>query len=336
MFVFRGILFTISVAIFISPTAFAGQRCKNKGQASVPTKPDQLVEINQKDLKRLQNLYKPDGYKRYITYTTIENYIRWLKQDPNLKDVKFFCLNGDFTDGTFVVTVQLHRLLSLINYSNGCIFTGIRTDLKPVIIDALKEVNVNIALDRTSLLYYLPKEEALKFDVERLPEGIELRQIRDIHDIEKANSVWPNRNPNSLRCLQRMAKYNPQVGAYKEDGTLAAWLFSYSTGFLGPLQVDENYYGKGYAGLVTKYVAKKIAENGHDAYASIVEKNAPSRSLFTKLGFKSIGEVQRIQTESKLSITMRPPNKMSITAHGSLKNENFFPLPRVFWHASLI
>lgn len=68
--------------------------------------------------------------------------------------------------------------------------------------------------------------------------------------------------------------------------------FSYSTGFLGPLQVNENHYGKGYAAHVTKYIAKKMAEMGHDAYASIVEKNAPSRSLFSKLGFKSIGQVQ--------------------------------------------
>lgn len=67
---------------------------------------DKLVEIEFKDLQNLKNLYIPDGTKSYIAYTTIDNYIRWIEQDPNVKLVKFFCLNGDFSDGTFVVTVK--------------------------------------------------------------------------------------------------------------------------------------------------------------------------------------------------------------------------------------
>lgn len=53
---------------------------------------------------------------------------------------------------------------------------------------------------------------------------VELRQLTELRDLEKANSVWPHRNPNSLPFFQRMAKYNPNIGAFKADGTLAAWL----------------------------------------------------------------------------------------------------------------
>lgn len=67
---------------------------------------DQIVEINRKDWPKLKELYTPDGVKSYIAYTTIDNYIRWFDQDPNTKHVKFYCLNGDFSDGTFVVTVS--------------------------------------------------------------------------------------------------------------------------------------------------------------------------------------------------------------------------------------
>lgn len=70
--------------------------------------PDHLVEIERKDLPNLLNLYTPDGYKSYVAYMTIENYIRWFAQDSNLKHVKVFCLNGDFSDGTFVVTVGIY------------------------------------------------------------------------------------------------------------------------------------------------------------------------------------------------------------------------------------
>lgn len=68
---------------------------------------DYLVEIAQKDWKNLKNLYIPDDSKSYIAYTTIDNYIRWFEQDPNVKHIKIFSLNGDFSDGTFVVTVNI-------------------------------------------------------------------------------------------------------------------------------------------------------------------------------------------------------------------------------------
>lgn len=50
-----------------------------------------------------------------------------------------------------------------------------------------------------------------------------------------------------------------------------------------------------------RYVSKKIAEMGHDVYAGIFEKNTPSRKLFDKHGFKSIGEVHWITTRINLT-----------------------------------
>lgn len=73
---------------------------------STDTMADRLVEIDQKDWQNLKNLYKPDGSKSYIAFTAIDNYIRWFQQNPSFKTIKFFCLNGDFSDGTFVVTVN--------------------------------------------------------------------------------------------------------------------------------------------------------------------------------------------------------------------------------------
>lgn len=68
---------------------------------------DHLVEIGVKDLHNLKDLYTPDVWKSYIAYMTIENYIRWFEQDPNLKHVQVLCLNGDYSDGTFVITVSI-------------------------------------------------------------------------------------------------------------------------------------------------------------------------------------------------------------------------------------
>ena len=66
---------------------------------------DRLVEIDQKHLPNLKSLYTPDGSKSYIAYMAIDTYIRWFEQDPTVKHIKFFCLNGVFSDGTFDLTV---------------------------------------------------------------------------------------------------------------------------------------------------------------------------------------------------------------------------------------
>lgn len=67
---------------------------------------DHLVEIPPEDWQQLRSLYKSDEEKSYIAYCTIDNYIRFVKQDPNIQHIKFYCLNGDFSDGTFVVIVS--------------------------------------------------------------------------------------------------------------------------------------------------------------------------------------------------------------------------------------
>lgn len=73
--------------------------------------------------------------------------------------------------------------------------------------------------------------------------------------------------------------------------------FRLPTGLHGALQTDEHHYGKGYGGLVMRNVSKQIAQSGHDIYAGIFVKNLPSRKLFEKHGFKSIGEVHWITTK---------------------------------------
>lgn len=59
-------------------------------------------------------------------------------------------------------------------------------------------------------------------------DDVELRPLTELKDIEKANLAWPHRNPASLPFLQRLARYNPSVGAFKkDDGTLVAWDLRY-------------------------------------------------------------------------------------------------------------
>lgn len=68
---------------------------------------DCAVKINKNQLKILQQLYKrKNDTKYFIAQMAIDNFIKWFDQDPNIDNVIFFCLNGDISDGTFVVIVS--------------------------------------------------------------------------------------------------------------------------------------------------------------------------------------------------------------------------------------
>lgn len=85
---------------------------------------DRLTEITVTDLPKLRDLYKPEANtkKSYIAFTTIEGYISWFKQKPSLANVKIYCLNDDFSDGTFAVIVSI--FISINSFSNYffCLF----------------------------------------------------------------------------------------------------------------------------------------------------------------------------------------------------------------------
>ncbi|XP_055298652.1 uncharacterized protein LOC129566591 isoform X3 [Sitodiplosis mosellana] len=273
---------------------------------------DQLTEIDRDDLPLLKSLYTPDGSKCYVTYTTIDTYIRWFQTDPNIKHIQFFCLNGDLSRGTFVVTdrrtayadtlsectEELLRLLLLIDYSKGYYFTSLN-DRTASVREAIKQKNLEINTDHTSLLYYLPKEKALEFVVQP-PEGIELKPVTKLSDFQKAFAAWFGADSlSSIRLFQRVGKYNPCVGAFLENETLASWVFRFLSGLLMALQTDKDYFGYGYASLVVRAILKQIAELGHDITAGVLEVNTPSRNLFGKLGFKVIGSKSSIRRNSQ-------------------------------------
>lgn len=75
---------------------------------------------------------------------------------------------------------------------------------------------------------------------------------------------------------------------------------------LGALQTDHQHYAKGYATAVVKGIAKKIAQRGHDIYAGVNEMNTPSRRLFEKAGFVSVGNVRWIFVQRFAQVTELP------------------------------
>ena len=63
------------------------------------------------------------------------------------------------------------------------------------------------------------------------------------------------------------------------------------------LQTHEDYRKYGLGTLVTKALAKRVAELGHDPYTTIFDENIASRNLFKKIGFQEKGRVDLLHTK---------------------------------------
>lgn len=68
---------------------------------------DQLTEINRDDLPKLRDLYSPDTRRSYNAYVALDTYIKWLERDSNVTHLKIYCLNGDYSHGSFVSIVKV-------------------------------------------------------------------------------------------------------------------------------------------------------------------------------------------------------------------------------------
>lgn len=42
-----------------------------------------------------------------------------------------------------------------------------------------------------------------------------------------ADEVWPNKHDGSLFFLKRLIDWNPNIGAFTDDGTLVSWCFRF-------------------------------------------------------------------------------------------------------------
>lgn len=51
-----------------------------------------------------------------------------------------------------------------MDYTNGYFFLSVRGELRPIFNEALDKANIGIGHEYKNLFYYLPKEEALKFN----------------------------------------------------------------------------------------------------------------------------------------------------------------------------
>ncbi|XP_037709139.1 uncharacterized protein LOC119546722 isoform X1 [Drosophila subpulchrella] len=265
-----------------------------------------LIEIPRSDWTRLRDLYvnkdtDPHGH------LCINNFIKWVKKDPDLK-VTFLSLNGDWqNDGTFVLTVDfgtplkhlyfntlgdsldrvIRALECLDSFEKKYIFFGFSSRMKPAVDHIGRKYYSNKELLVDETIWYSASKEVIDTFCTEAPSGITLLNLT-LEDAETINEIWPHRSPGSINFVRSLIKYNVNLGAYDDNGKLVAWCLRLPIGSLGLLQVLESHKGLGLGSLMVKSMAKKISALGDQVVAPVVTQNTASRSMFEKIGFQAI------------------------------------------------
>ncbi|XP_058447808.1 uncharacterized protein LOC131428132 [Malaya genurostris] len=273
---------------------------------------EKLQLIPQSEWPELRNIYKLDWPKHELAYNTIQNYINWVKIDPRIKHLEVYSLNGSWrVNGTYMIldryqmffysieesNASLERALRLIDWDYSYKVCYISHCHRPTLDIVLKSLNIGIQWDTPSYLYYYPKEESLKLEI-NLPAGLKLKRLQVKH-AAIANNFWPHRCEGSEYFLKRLAAWNVSVGLFNESDELLAWCFCWQTGAMGALEVVTEHLRKGYGTLIVKAIARELARVGLNCYGTVICTNKASQGMFDKLGFERTGSYHFVRTQPR-------------------------------------
>lgn len=79
---------------------------------------NQLVKVNHADWPALRDLYRSDWPEHFLGFSTVDTFIRWTEQQPDIKNLAIYSLNGNWADGTFVcvVNIYLKKVIKVITF----------------------------------------------------------------------------------------------------------------------------------------------------------------------------------------------------------------------------
>ncbi|XP_041450686.1 uncharacterized protein LOC111081011 [Drosophila obscura] len=264
----------------------------------------QLTEITDlTDLRELQRLYLIDWPRHCVGYFWLDNYLRWLKDDPQIRHLTFYTLDNDWaSDGLFLLVhryqlffcnlsrrrPQLERALRLLDWSAGYKVSAIHAEHHLVYRQLLAELRLGMDREKNTIMYHLSCERAKQLEIE-CPAGYYLDRVRLEH-AELINDLWSARHPGSLYLIQLLILNNTNMGLYeKETGLLCAWCLRLQSGFLGALEVRESHQRRGLGVIVAAAIAQAIARDlQQDVTALVNLSNAAACRLFERLKFSLV------------------------------------------------
>ncbi|KMY90780.1 uncharacterized protein Dsimw501_GD24132 [Drosophila simulans] len=255
------------------------------------------------DLKDLQILYLKDWPSNCVGYFWLDNYLRWLHQNPTLKHLNFYTLDNDWrSDGLFILVhryqlffsnlskqkTDLEVALKQLDWSGGFKVSAIHEIHHKIYKQVALDLGLHMDREMNTIMYILNREEAERLQIQ-CPDGYYLDKVRLEH-ADLINNLWSARHPGSLKLIQMLITYNTNVGLYeKESGSLCAWCLRLQSGFLGALEVLPTHQRRGLGLVVAAAISKAIATDlQQDITALVNMNNSAACRVFEKLNFRLI------------------------------------------------
>ncbi|KAH8244565.1 hypothetical protein KR038_002427 [Drosophila bunnanda] len=271
-----------------------------------------LEAIDLPVLQRFQELFKQNWPKYCQEYYCLDNFIEFLKKQPEIKHLQLYTLSTKQArdEGLFVIVDRfqlfagslnntnglLEKALDLVDWSGGLKASSIPSRHIAALDKVVAAKQLRLVFRDPTDLFYMKAEEALQLRVEPAP-GFVLRSL-SVEDAPLVNEEWPNHHLGSLYFIERQIRLCVSVGLYNvKTQELVAWCIRLQGGYLGALQVKESHKRRGFGSLVTREISYRLAAQGHDVMALVGPTNAPSAGMFRKLGFQVIDQCLWLRTE---------------------------------------
>uniref|UniRef100_A0A1I8Q446 N-acetyltransferase domain-containing protein n=1 Tax=Stomoxys calcitrans TaxID=35570 RepID=A0A1I8Q446_STOCA len=262
-----------------------------------------LVQITQvQAVRKLRDVYLKDWPQHCVGFYCLDNFYNWMNLDGNNKHLKIYTVSGEdgANSGLYVIVdryqlfcgslnttdcTKLTNALEQLDWSLGFKVSSFRECHRPSVLSVVQSKGLQCEYDSLTLLYYMPCDIAKQLEI-GCPQGFYVKPLSSASDAEVIDTLWPNRHDGSLFLIRRLIDWNTNMGVYVEGtNELVAWCLRLQGGFLGALQVKDNYQRLGLGSVVTRATSLRLAEQGNDVMALVNEENRPSRGMFEKLGF---------------------------------------------------
>ncbi|KAI9560841.1 hypothetical protein GHT06_011794 [Daphnia sinensis] len=138
--------------------------------------------------------------------------------------------------------------------------------------------------------YVLPIKNALNLQIINV-EGVYVKSLERCH-AQLVYDNWPYNKRTTVDDIAGEIDQLPSSGVFlKEDNQLVSWMMCHPPNAMSRLHTLEDHRRQGYAALVTRYLAKRLAQSGFVPFVNIIVENSASKKVFESLGFQFLRHI---------------------------------------------
>lgn len=144
-------------------------------------------------------------------------------------------------------------------------------------------------------LFAIDRQTALNAELET-PDDVYIKSLETRHAATVYDN-WALKRVANIDSVVDCIVESPSAGLFvKETNELVSWMTSHVPNGMSKLHTLEEFRHRGYARLVTQYLAKRVAQAGYLPFATIDPSNEASKKCFRSAGFSFISSFHIFST----------------------------------------